>query len=224
MSYDRQWLNLEFGFTTTTPEIAVTNIHYSAGEDWVDAVAALAEIGASDSTMQDILSELSDLMSLSQCSWADYSTLASLKVSARGTTGAYLTDPVVYLGDPTFTGAIGNTAPQESIVLSLRSGFHLGKANFGRMYLPHTRLQQVALAMTGTAGNAATVAEGGVNFVNGTTVALNAVTTDILRPMILSSQGVGTSREVTQVAVGVVTDTQRRRRNKLDENYQFQSL
>jgi len=39
------------------------------------------------------------------------------------------------------------------------------------------------------------------------------------------SQAAGTpSKGVTQVAVGNVTDTQRRRRNRLQETYAFESL
>lgn len=224
MTYAGQFLNLEWGFTTTSVEVAYTGLNVtSVAPAWAGAVAALGELETAD-IGQNLISDMGDLMSTAACQWADYSTLSNLKISARSTTGAYLTDPLVYEADPSFVGDSQQILPQSTIVLSLRSGFTLGRANYGRMYLPHTKVGQAAGHIEGDTAAAAAVAAAGSDFVNSVIDRINDEVTAVLQAAIMSAVGAGTTRGVTTVGVGVITDTQRRRRNKLAENYQFSPL
>lgn len=225
MSYDRQSLKITFMYAIGgTPELANTSVNYSTTTGWTGAVAALAEIQANETAcLADIAAAFNTLMNSSSIAWADYSDFVGVKVAAIGTDGLYLTDPLVQEA-AIDSGASGNVLPQSSIVLSLRSGFTLGKANYGRMYLPHTRSTLTAGGPFVGSGDTGPIATAGATMLNDVTTAINAETTAVLFPVILSSIGSGFGRGVTEVQVGNVIDTQRRRRRQLVETYSVASL
>jgi len=225
MAYDRQFLKITFGFTLGgTPEVASTAVNYSTAPGWTGAVAALGEIQANQTAcLTDVAAAMNTLMNSSSLAWADYSDFTSVKVAAIGTDGNYLTDPLVEEA-AIDSGASGNVLPQSSVVLSLRSGFTLGKANYGRMYLPHTRATLTAGGPFVASGDTGPIATAGATMLNDVTTAINAETTATLFPIILSSIGSGFGRGVTEVQVGNVVDTQRRRRRQLVETYSTASL
>jgi hypothetical protein len=86
------------------------------------------------------------------------------------------------------------------------------------MYLPHCSVTRVTATpfMNGT--NIGGVRTAAVAFLDGVNNIMNTGADPSLIS-IMSSKGTGTTKGVTTVAVGNVLDTQRRRRNRLTENY-----
>jgi len=145
MAYGGQFLKITWQFTVkSSDEIADTSLNYTSAPGWTGAVAALAELD--DTDLADMRQAyVTEMMDLDHISWADYSVLNSIKVAAISTAGEYLTDPLVAETDTPSDGTAVGVLPQSTVVLSLRSGFTLGKGNYGRMYLPHTTLGRDAL-------------------------------------------------------------------------------
>lgn len=224
MTYGGQQLKITFMFTVEgTDEVADTSISYTSAPGWTGAAAALAELDTADAVaIRGFYTD--DLMDLAHISWSDYSNLVGVKIAALGTNGLYLVDPLIADTDTPVSGTATGLAPQTTVVLSLRSGFTVGKGNYGRMYLPHTTLGTQTNSPFASSTNTTAIALSAKDFVNNITTQINAATTATLFPAIMS-QATGTpTRGVTSVAVGNVNDTQRRRRNRLQETYHFETL
>jgi hypothetical protein len=148
--------------------------------------------------------------------WANYSTLVAAKAALIGTDGHYLADPVEATGVSQIAGSATGIVPQATVVVSLRSGSVLGKGNYGRMYIPHSGQgasaePRMSVALAGGIADDAAVFVEAVNAV-GATVA-PAAQVRIMSQALPTPQ----ARHVTEVGVGRVVDTQRRRRNALAE-------
>jgi hypothetical protein len=103
-------------------------------------------------------------------------------------------------------------APQVSYCVSLATG-NRGARNRGRFYVPFPTLQVTQnRRMDPTQQNNAK--NSAVTFLND----INA-TANVQEVVVASGAGTGTNSPVTQVRVGDVFDTQRRRRNGLPESY-----
>jgi len=220
MAYDRQFLRVSFLFTIAlTDEVAVTSINYSVVPNWTGAAAALAEVDLGTGTGTSLLGRMATLMGTAQVGWADYSRLNAVKIAAVGTNGLNLTDPKLFEDSTPASGASTTTLPQSTIVGTLFSGTSFGTANYGRMYLPHTKFQAAAGTPRPDISVVSTVCTTFAGFVSGVTTDLNADTTDTVQPFIMSNAAPAPSKPVHQVRVGDITDTQRRRRNRLKEVY-----
>lgn len=224
MAYQGQQIRLDWSWTIGgTAEIANTGISISQPNTaWAGAVAALAEMDTG-TVMSDLYDSMDDLMSTASCGWADYSDLRSVKAAAVSTAGLYLTEPVIFDSGSPVSGSTSNVLPQSTVVLSLRSGFTIGKANYGRLYLPHTRPTLTAGGPFVAGATTDAIAAAGVAFLLDINTIINAAVTDAVVPVIMSSVGSGLTRSIDHVAVGNVIDTQRRRRNKLPETYSIDS-
>nr|CRY96041.1 hypothetical protein [uncultured prokaryote] len=222
MTYSGQFLKITWGFTVLgTDEIADTSLNYTTAPGWTGAVAALGEIATADIGL-DLIGDMASF--IAQVGWADYSSLQSVKVAAVGTDGHYLAEP--YLAEDTTPGHGDQTQlpPQLTMCMSLRSGFTLGGGNYGRMYVPHTRPGLDTGSPYIPTSSMADLAGYGKTFVNNVTDDVNGATTAVLFPAIMSNKGAGTGKGVTQVGFGRVVDTQRRRRNRLDDAATLVSL
>ena len=218
MAYSNQFLKITWIFSIQgTDEIADTSLNYTSAPGWTGAAAALAEIEQAD--LDDMVAAMADLLVVSGGRWADYSQITAIKVAAIGTDGHYLVDPLVdeFTGGPEGV-TIGNPA-QCTTVLSLRSGFTIGGGNFGRMFLPHFYMSGLTNSPFTDSTQAQGLATAGATFVNAVTDAMNANVTATIFPAIMSRTGAGSSKGITEVRVGNVTDTQRRRRAQLAETY-----
>lgn len=224
MTYGGQFLKITWLFRIGgTDEVADTSLNYTSAPGWTGAVAGLAQLDDADLvSMRESYND--NMMDLDHISWASYSDLYGIKVAAIGTDGHYLTDPLVAETDIPESGTAEGVLPQSTVVLSLRSGFTIGKGNYGRIYLPHTTLGTVTGTPYANPTNAAAIATAGKTFLNDVTATLNAALTATVFPAIMSQAAGTPTRGVTEVAVGTVTDTQRRRRNRLIEAYSFESL
>lgn len=222
MSYDRQALLISWLFAILgEEEVAVTSLHVS-GTTSFDAEAALGALSTSD--QDDLQDAMSTLMSDSDLQWGNFSQATGLKAAALDTSGHYLAEPVTRdIQTPASGSSTGLVYPADTVVVSLRSPSTFGEANRGRMYLPHCAINRVTATpfMNGTAiGNVATAAALFLNTVND--VCNTGPEPGVIQ--IMSSKGTGTSKGVTSMAIGNVLDTQRRRRNRLVENYTTRSV
>jgi hypothetical protein len=216
MAFPKQFLKLSFLFSIDdTVEIAETSLNISTvGTSPYDAAAALTALTSGDA--DSISGQLVGTINGPNLLWANYSTYVALKAAAIGTDGHYLTDPVLY-PFPGHTGTHDGVPPQDTVVLTLKTGSTFGKANFGRMYLPHTMAplesatpRIAASRMPFIVADMATMIRN-INTVMDGEVAASGV-------VILSQIGAGTVKAPVSVAVGRVIDTQRRRRNRLAED------
>ncbi len=225
MAYGNQFLKFTWLFSVAaSDEIADTGLNFTSAPAWTGAAAALAELDPDGAFVLGMAARYGDLMDPLLISWADYSAVTGIKIAAIGTDGHYLTDPVTVELPGIADGSAVGIIPQSTVVLSLRSGFTLGKGNYGRMYLPHSTTG----TETGTPRSSVAIASGfadhAAEWLSEFVTDINAETTATVFPAIMSQAAGTPSKGVTQVAVGRVTDTQRRRRNRLDEDYQFASL
>jgi len=143
-----------------------------------------------------------------------------VKVALLDRSGSYIVDAETYEGTPT-AGPVTTDrgGVQDSLVLSLWSGGTLGQANYGRMYLPWNGIpvrHQDGRISSGAAGNAATDGAAFIGDVNTWAATASAAGVETL---IMSKVGTGFRKAPVYVRVGDVMDTQRRRRNRIDETY-----
>lgn len=225
MAYDRAFLKVTWGFTIlNTDEIAVTSLNFSDPADAAfNSALALGEINM-PVVGPLLLARMNTLMASASIRWAQYSRLNYVRVAAVLATGLEF-DPAKLFEDTTpAAGTAGDVPAQASIVLSTRSGSSTGGANFGRMYLPHSAWAQVASSPFGDTPDVSAFATAAQTFVSGVQSDLDAVVTQSVLPMIMTQIPAGTSKRIIQIALGNVTDTQRRRRNQLPETYQFRTV
>lgn len=143
--------------------------------------------------------------------------LSFVKLNLIGADGHYVeeTTQEVVVADVAGGGPVTQPHPnQVALAVSLTTGFSRGPAHRGRFYLP---LPGFMVESTGLldATNATGVRTTTLAFI----AALNAVTPNWDVAVYSRKAGAATHRLVTGVQVGLVLDTQRRRRRSLLENY-----
>lgn len=156
-----------------------------------------------------------------QTLWND-GTLASpssrrflgVKWAPQDTQGRYPdgSDSIEFLLADPDPGTTGGGYPQIALTLSLRTARSRGYASNGRMYLPSSREVSVASGQI-DATQALALASVGAQFI------ADIAEVGLGTPAVMSTVGAGRIEAVTGVRVGRVMDTQRRRRNALDEAY-----
>ena len=225
MAYDRAFLRITWLFTIiNTDEIAMTSLNFSEVADpSFNAPAALAEINMP--VVGPLLgARMATLLESTAVFWADYSRLVAVRIAAVTAAGPEF-DPAKTWEDG--TPAAGNNTqiiPQASVVMSLRSGSSTGSANYGRMYLPHTEVLLADVQPRAAPATTAAFVTAAQSFIAGVQADLDAAITPRVDPMIMTQVVGGTSKRITQVAIGDIVDTQRRRRNQLPENYAFATV
>lgn len=219
---DREYLHVSWHWKIAgTDEIAITGVNLSqVAEPFTGARAALDEINMS--TLGPLLlTMMNALMNGDGALWADYSNLNMVRIAAVGVDGLEIGDAKIFEDLTVRSGFSNDTPPQSSIVVSFRSGLSTGAANFGRMYLPHTALTLEALTPHASTAITNAFALDAQTFANSLTTQVNAQVTPALVIFIITHKPAFASKPALQVAVGNVNDTQRRRRNQLDEVYAF---
>lgn len=157
------------------------------------------------------------LMTTTELGWASWSRWVSTTYRVVPPSGASPVEPIQVVNAPAGQGSKSGVALQDTVVLSLRSGQTIGKANYGKMYLPHTRPTNTT---TPHFGGAQAIADAGGTFIEAINDAATSVAGGLL--VIIASNpavGIQAAKPVTQVLVGDLIDTQRRRRNKEQEVY-----
>jgi hypothetical protein len=180
-------------------------------------------------SVEDIFNDFAPVIGNTDANLAYYKslTLAWAKLAPIGTNGQYIGAPKSWSGNVVGGNpSAGTSVPQLAIVVSLLTGQSFGTAQRGRMYWPCPgQLPNTLDGLTGSFSEALSnqfavmvatallAAEGEVN-----TVALPA-----FAAVMSKSGGVnaptapGTTNAITEVGVGRIIDTQRRRRNQLSE-------
>lgn len=219
MAYDRQSLRWSMLYHIDgTEEVAVTSVHTSGATGWAGAEAALADLDMGD--VENLATLWLTQHEILTYQWANYSVFDGIKVAAIDVAGHYLGAPRLYEDTAPTSGEDGFVLPQATVVASLRSPSAVGEANYGRMYLPHSMLTPQDVTPFGSIVRAQELA----TWMAGWIAALGVITESLSSPslpVIMSSKGAGTAKAITRVAVDTVTDTQRRRRNRLIGSYQF---
>lgn len=221
MAYAGQQLKVTWIFRIeNTEEVGITSVSITGAA--YDAVPALAAaVGRSSGTA--MLGAMSTFMVTTGLQWAAYSQLTDVKIAALDTAGHYLTDADITSDATPESGLAQQVLPQSSVVGSLRTASTLGDANYGRMYLPHTKLELPTDLPTANSTVTGLVSVGFAGFLG----AVNDEFNQGPEPgvvSIMSFKGAGLSKGVTRSAIGSVTDTQRRRRNRLTEVYSFSDV
>ena len=147
--------------------------------------------------------------------------LTHVKIAQLGLDGRYVVDPLEWTTPVTPGGGGSLGAPQLAMVVSLRSGSTLGKANYGRFYLPWTAVNLSSITAKLTVAQREALLADSVDMltdIQGNLRGAGGLAAD-LRASIMSNEGSGVTKLVEAVRVGDVVDTQRRRRNKIPETY-----
>lgn len=151
--------------------------------------------------------------------------LTSAKVAPVGVDGRYIDDMEAVVHDwqtpPTGNSTTGTHPPQVAVVASLTTGARRGKATHGRMYLPLTAVKIGSTNFAIAASERQPIANAVKKLLNDSLGVISDINLD---PVVMSNIGEGTTRTVTDVAVGSIADTQRRRRNRFTEEYTIVSL
>lgn len=225
--YGSQFVKLTWMFKINgTEEIADTSLNLTTGPGWTGAVAALQQLKVAIGVPGDLTTHLDEAMNTSGLWWANYSVLSGLKMAAVGTDGHYL-DEAPDTWERTGTvqiGTAGGVVAQSSVVTTLRSATSFGKGNYGRMYLPHTAIEPVPNTAMGAEATAQAIANAMAAFILNVNETVNDATTVNIYPHIMSEATGSPTKLITRVSVGTVTDTQRRRRNRLVETYKYASV
>ena len=226
MVYDRESYHITFNGQSGTS---------GAGADiWSFGVKAAALDGAAlpapvqfllGTSMADLRDAYTAFHSSADGLIAPGALFTSVKVARLGFDGKYNAEPAEISG---FSNAGGGssaqcTSPACSVCVSLWSGQTLGEANHGRLYLPWT-----SLASAAATGQMSAPQQGGI--LSGMTTFLGAVEDEVAsvaagtKLHVMSAKGAGTSKQVLEVGVGLVVDTQRRRRNRIADTKVYSSL
>lgn len=161
-----------------------------------------------------------DLLTATAASRASYSRFVAVKGAVLNFDGEYEGDPVVVPASSPNAGSYGFVDPTTTVVCSLRSGTGIGKGNYGRFYLPYSGTTGLGEPRMNT-GQRDTFLVAFQSFIEELNGYFGAeVPGTVVR--IMGQSGVtGTNKPVAQVGCGLVLDTQRRRRNRLEEAYVF---
>lgn len=216
MTYTHQHVKLTFGGTMPGGEIWQCGMRLG----FLDGDVTEAAFNLLDpATISGIIETF---VTAGTTAWVDDIAYRWVKLAHVGTTGDYLRDPRVHETAAPVVGTISTRHPlQVAWCVTLASGSTLGRANFGRFYLPplgyNRQSGSGAVATTSVQAvltNVSTMLDG---------IRDHARRGPVSAPyelLIMSELGTGRTKPVAEVRLGCVPDTQRRRRNRLDENYQ----
>ena len=217
MAYNQRFYRISWIFAVLgSDEIAITDINVaSQTAGWTPGDP---NSNFTDADCATLANAYTAMVGTTGVRWADYSSLTGLKVAAINLDGSYIYDPKVYTDVSPVHGGTSDIAVPSTIAVSLFAAGSLGAGNRGRMYLPHTSFATIASRPFAVASVATALAAAGVTFVH----AVNTVVagyTGAPVVSVMSQAGSGSHKPVTRVRVGNVVDTQRRRRNRLQEAY-----
>ena len=222
MAYSSQFIKVTWQWKILgTDEIANTSLNFTSSPGWTGAAGNLTAMGGGN-TLSTLMTDMKNL--INYIGQADYSALSSVKAAAIGTDGHYLVDPIEYEATAPVAGTESNIPPQITLCASLRSASSLGSGNYGRMYIPFTLPVMGNDSPYIEPSNVAGICEVLKTFVNNANITVNAAGPSVVFPAIMSNKGSGTGKRITRVGTGKVLDTQRRRRNRLDDTATLVSL
>jgi hypothetical protein len=213
MPYLPHWratTHFSLGPAGTPKEEATCTLNFSPGvlDTWSSSAQSVAN---------DMFTDWSAWMVATDSKVSNHVRLDGLKLYSVGTNGRIDEDPVeAEVAAPVAGYVNAGTHPwQVSMVMTLVAGTR-GKGRFGRIYLPP---QGFSIDNSGLVSSSEL--SGMFNTTKTLLTALSnrpGLDTDF-KLVVAGRTGTGTLRPVTQVKMGRVADTQRRRRRSLDEAY-----
>lgn len=144
-------------------------------------------------------------------------TLEWLKIAFINAEGVYDRDPLIWEYEPFLIGnETGNTAPQLTTAVSFNTDVRRGAGRFGRIYPPLAAV----IGPNGTTlpATAEEMRDAAAQLVGNAQLSLSILGVANIRA-IVASQKTAQHNPVTGIRVGLVVDTQRRRRNAFPELY-----
>lgn len=141
-----------------------------------------------------------------------------LKVAYLDTDGSYLTDPIVEEVTPVSGGGGEEWAPQIALVTTLASTKRKDPGRYSRMYWPSVGVLIDSQGRLTTAQQTNVLNSFALLIESINQVLANEVGPDV-RVYVMSNSNPAFSSPAVEARVGRVLDTQRRRRNKLVEEY-----
>lgn len=222
MPYAQQQIYITWGGSLpstagfTGPEIWQCGVRFSA----LGGVGtALGGFGAF--SLSDVATAIKTFHTAANTYIAGDVRLEWVKAALLRTDGQYATQPRVEALAPFVQGGGGsaNLQPlQASVAVTLWSGETLGRANYGRFYLPTPALPRNFGLPTIGDTNAQNIANNAKTMLQAIDGEVSTVEYD-WQLAIMSSVNTGVSKPVKEIRVGNVVDTQRRRRSSVEETY-----
>lgn len=213
MAYDQDHYYLTIGGTAPEGEA------WQFGTRWrsVTRPAISWFDGFSSISLEDIATAFSDAIDTMTSLWPTDIAFTYVKLAAIDQSGDYAQDPRTFvLGTPKVGTDAVRLPLQNAVVVSLWSGSQFGRANHGKVYLPALNFQRDANSGRANASRASTVQTAMRTFLLAAQGEINTVGYNY-RLVINSRVGAGTHKDVAQIGVGRVADTQRRRRGALND-------
>lgn len=215
MGFDRPPVYLSFGGKLGNPgsEIWQTGVHVA------NPNAGAATLMPNEAQLSALYVTLEGLWGGTGCQIGTNAALGWIKAAPLDENGEYRGDSLVHEATTYKYGFVStNVHPwQIAAVMTLWSGSNLGKANYGRNYLPDPRFN------IGADGKIAGSHQTFVNWWGSVLNAINASAagwgTGIPGTKIAIMSKAGATKFPVAVQMGNVLDTQRRRRNALLESY-----
>jgi len=215
MPFDRPPVYLTFGGGLGNPKVEEwqTGLHIAAPNPGV------ATLMPNDAQLTALHTTIETMWGGSGCQIGNFASLGWVKAAPLDENGEYRGDALVH-ESVTYKFGTQTTNPhpfQVSFVMSLISGSQLGKANYGRNYLPDPRFN------IGADGKIAGSAQAFIDWWGTLLKAINTSAaqwgTGQANTKIAIMSKAGNTKFPQRVQGGNVLDTQRRRRNGLIENY-----
>lgn len=214
MAYAHKHIQLTWGGSYFTDDIWINGLHLI---DTSLVVSDALDLVFNATTLYDISNVIATVHT-SQWGNAPQAELEWFKMALIGTDGKYIGDPIVSDVPAAAGGQTGTLFPQLATAVTLRSDKKRGPAAYGRYYAP------VALTVQSTGRVSQPVIDQFVGSQQTMLTNLNIAlaNNDVSNNVVIgnvSKVGAGSQEPVTGVFVGDLVDTQRRRRNKLNEVY-----
>lgn len=217
MAYPKQFIKLTFGGS-----MAQGQEIWTCGINLANEGAEISQLEFNTLTDPQI-QELADLIVTfvedSDNNVPDGVFLDFVKLALIGVDGKYVGAPREITGQLGQGGVAGGYVPQVATVVSMESGKYRDPGKYNRFYLP-TATPASSLAYQLDEGQATLISNNAASLMSDIRDLDLLGPTKQLMPCAVTSANVENYLNIEKVRVGRVFDTQRRRRNKLNEQYQ----
>lgn len=217
MAYAKQFIKLTFGGT-----MAAGQEIWTCGINLANEGAGVTELefnSLTDPQIQSVADLIIAFVEDGDNNVPDGVFLDYVKLALIGTDGKYVGAPREVTGQLGQGGAVGGYVPQVATVVSMESGKYRDPGKYNRFYLP-TATPAGSLEYQLTEGAAVLISNNAASLVSDIRDLDLLGVTKQLMPCAVTTANVENYLNIEKVRVGRVFDTQRRRRNKLNEQYQ----
>lgn len=212
---------------TVEPETAQFGLHFSVPSGAFDPLDTFEAMTSGNLDALD--TAWTTLMTTPQINYADWCRYIGLKVAALDEEGHYLAEPLLKMRNPAVAGTRSGVLPQQTLCVTTMGATSFGKGTRGRFYIPWCKpnsdssgTPRIAPGLIGPYASAC------AKFITDCNVAFNMTGSPQPKASIVYRQPPTASpfnaTEITQIRVGDLLDTQRRRRAQISEAYSAAGL